>query len=166
MDKICQPNKIILCSYIKWLWKSLQIHFFFRFYLFVFRERGGKGEREEEKLQREKETLIFLFHLCMQSLVDSCMCPNQGLNPQPLHVPWMGIEPATFRFVGQCPTNWSTPARARYVFMLNVKVLHFMYVYVKLNIRSMLCIFLRYFPKLLFQCNKQLLRTNEELPCV
>lgn len=36
---------------------------------------------EDEK--RERETLDLLFHLFTHSLVDSCMCSDWGLNPQP-----------------------------------------------------------------------------------
>ena len=37
-------------------------------------------EREGE---REIENIDLLFHLFMHSLVDSCVCPDQGWNPQP-----------------------------------------------------------------------------------
>ena len=37
-----------------------------------FRVRGMERERETH-------TLIFLFHLVMHSLVDSCICPCNGL---------------------------------------------------------------------------------------
>ena len=33
-------------------------------------------------------------------------------NSHQLHVPWPGIKPATFRFAGQYPTHWATPAKA------------------------------------------------------
>ena len=29
-------------------------------------------------------------------LIDSCTCPDQGLNPQPRWVPWLGIELTNF----------------------------------------------------------------------
>ena len=42
----------------------------------------------------------------------SCMCPNQGLNPQPRHVPWPEIKLVTFCF-GRChPTDRATLVRA------------------------------------------------------
>ena len=44
-------------------------------------------------------------------LVDFHMCPKWGLNLQPTHVSWPGIEPVTFWFMGWCPTNWATEAR-------------------------------------------------------
>ena len=37
-------------------------------------------EREGE---REIENIDLLFHLFMHSLVDSCVCPDQGMNLQP-----------------------------------------------------------------------------------
>ena len=38
-------------------------------------------------------------------LVACLMCFDQGPSPQPRHVPQMGIEPVTFRFVGQYRTH-------------------------------------------------------------
>ena len=38
-------------------------------------------------LERERERSIdLLFHLFIHSLVDSCMCPDQGSNTQPWHI--------------------------------------------------------------------------------
>ena len=45
--------------------------------IYLFLERGS-GERQ---------TLILLFHLCIHSLVASCMCPARGSNLQP----WGGV---------------------------------------------------------------------------
>ena len=38
--------------------------------------------------------------------------PTWGPGPQPRHVPWLGIEPATLVFTGQQSINWATPVRA------------------------------------------------------
>ena len=67
-------------------------------FFFFSREKGGgrEGEKEQEK------------HL----LAASRMCPDWGLNPQPRHLPWPGIELATFHFVGWCPTKWATAVGA------------------------------------------------------
>ena len=52
-------------------------------------------------------------HQCKKhQTVASCMCPDWGPNPQARHVPWSGIEPVTFQFVGWRQTNWATLARA------------------------------------------------------
>ena len=78
--------------------------FFLIFYLFTFSKRGREGEREGEKHQCERDTSIgYLSHN-----------PNWGPSPQPRHVPWSGIEPATFWFTGWHSIHWATPARAQY----------------------------------------------------
>ena len=38
--------------------------------------------------------------------------PTWGPGPQPRHVPWLGIEPATLWFAGWHSIHWATPARA------------------------------------------------------
>ena len=38
--------------------------------------------------------------------------PHWGPGPQPRHVSWLAIEPATLWFVGQRSTHWAIPARA------------------------------------------------------
>ena len=68
----------------KFLKKFLLIDFFFK-------ERKGKRER--------KRNIGLVFHLCMLSLVDSRMCPHQGLN----HI--LGLS-------GQCSNQLSCQARA------------------------------------------------------
>ena len=72
----------------------------FKKILFIyFRQRGKEGEREGEKHQR---------------VVASHTFPPLGTwpGPQPRHVPWLGIEPATLWFTGQHSVHWATPARA------------------------------------------------------
>ena len=50
--------------------------------------------------------------------ISMCGClscaPYWGPGPQPRHVPWPGIEPATFWFSGQHPTHWTTPVKVLY----------------------------------------------------
>ena len=42
---------------------------------------------------------------------------RSGLQPRP--VPWLGIEPATLWFAGQCSVHWATPARAPFPYLRN-----------------------------------------------
>ena len=82
------------------------ISFFKRFYLFIFRERGRR-DKERKK------------HRCMRDTSISCLlhAPNRGPGLQPRHVPWLGVEPATFQFTGQHSVRWATLARARQRFL-------------------------------------------------
>ena len=43
---------------------------------------------------------------------------------QPRHVPWLGLEPVTLWFGGQCSIHWATPARAenRHFYLDNLQV--------------------------------------------
>ena len=41
----------------------------------------------------------------------SCLSPNQGWNLQPRHVPWPGIQPATFQCTRWWPNQLSQPTR-------------------------------------------------------
>ena len=52
-------------------------------YFLIFREKGvGEREARGRDWQTDRHTNL-LLHLFMHSLVDSCMCPDQGLNLQP-----------------------------------------------------------------------------------
>ena len=66
------------------LW-SLQAVKLKQFYLLIY---GGRGEREREKERKKEYEKMngLLFHLFMHSLVDSYMCPDQGLNLQHWHI--------------------------------------------------------------------------------
>ena len=50
--------------------------------------------------------------------VPGCLsyAPYWGPGPQPRHVPWLGIEPATLCFAGRHSIHWATPARLHLVF--------------------------------------------------
>ena len=71
------------------------ILFFGRFYLFLERGKGGR--------KRSRETSICGCLSC---------APYWGPGLQPRHVPWLGIQPASLRFVGRHSVCWATPARA------------------------------------------------------
>ena len=62
---------------------------------FIFRQREEEGERERN--------INVWLPLC---------APYWGPGPQPRHVPWLGIKPATLRFTGWHSIHWITPARA------------------------------------------------------
>ena len=80
---------------------SEQLFFFFFFFLkdfiYLFLERGEEREKESEKSMSEKHWSVA-----------SRMHHDRGPNPQPRHVPWLGIKLVTFGFLGRCPTSWGT----------------------------------------------------------
>ena len=77
------------------------------FYLFIFRERSKEGERGRETLMCERYIeLLPLSHTT-----------NWEPGPQPRHVPWLGMELATFWFTGRHSIHWATPARVAFHFM-------------------------------------------------
>ena len=67
--------------------------------LLFFKNLDREDGREKE---RERNINVWL----------PLVCPNCGPDPQPRHVPWLGIEPVTFWFAGQHSMHWATPARA------------------------------------------------------
>ena len=71
-------------------------------FIYLFLERGDGREKEEEKPQCTRDTSI----TCLSH------APRWGPGLQPRHVPRLGIKPGTFRFTGQHPIHWATPARA------------------------------------------------------
>ena len=88
-------------SLVNWVVKFFDYLFKDFIYLFLQRGEGREKERERNNNMREKHRSA-----------TSHTCPDQKPNRQPRHIPWLGIEPVTFHFVGQHPTNWATPARA------------------------------------------------------
>ena len=60
------------------------------FFHCFFRDRRREGERKRNIDGREKHQLSSHTH------------PIWGSNPQPGYMPWPGIEPVTFWFMGQC----------------------------------------------------------------
>ena len=53
---------------------------FFKYVFIDFRKMIRKRQRETDRQKRG-----FVVHLLMHSLIDSCMCPDQGSNPQAWH---------------------------------------------------------------------------------
>ena len=78
--------------------------YFLRFIFIREREMWGKGDRE---------TRLAAF----------CTRSNRGPSPQPRHVPWPGIQPATFWLLDNASTNWATLARAVHIFWIPIQVL-------------------------------------------
>ena len=69
----------------------------------MFLERGEGREKGRERNINVEEK---------HQSVASCNTPNRGPGPQPRHVPWLGLKPATLQFVGRCPIHWATAVRA------------------------------------------------------
>ena len=73
--------------------------FFIKYFIYLsFREKGMEGGRGREALMWERNT-------------------DWGLNPQPRHVLWLGIELMTFHLAEWHPTNRNTPVGAREHFL-------------------------------------------------
>ena len=80
----------------------------FEFYLFILRDKGKEGERE-------RNIDVWEIHLgCFSHSL------SWGPGPQPRHVPWQGIKPATFWFAGRHSIHWATPARASLIFRIQI----------------------------------------------
>ena len=60
----------------------------------------------EEGIERKRERDISVRKKCQW--VASHTLSYWGLNSQPRHVPWPGIEPPTFWLWNNAPTNWAT----------------------------------------------------------
>ena len=61
--------------------------------MLIILERGEWWEKEGERNINVREK---------HQLVASCTHPDQEPDPQPRHVPWTGIKPMTFQFMGTC----------------------------------------------------------------
>ena len=75
----------------------------------ICRERGREGRKRE----RETSMCGCLSHV-----------PYWGLGLKPRHVPWLGIQPVTLWFTGQCSIHWATLSRAIIVFHSDCINLH------------------------------------------
>ena len=68
--------------------------FFFSFFILTqghayWLEREREGGRENHQCEKHRS-------------IASHMCCDRGLNLQPRHVSWQGLEPASLQFMGQC----------------------------------------------------------------
>ena len=77
-------------------------YLFFRFYLFIFRE-GKEGRMRG----RESSVCGCLSHI-----------HNWEPSPQPRHVPWLEIEPASLCFSSWHSIHWVTPATTGSLYLL------------------------------------------------
>ena len=93
LEQVTVDPKVIIA---KDRWVTFFIFLTFLKILVIFRQRAREWEREGEKFN----VWLPLTH------------PYWGPGPQPWHVPWLGIQPATLWFAGQRSMHWATPARA------------------------------------------------------
>ena len=89
----------ILSSWPLYAYKDMH-----RIYVYIsciyYRKRGVE-ERERERGIHMRE---------QHGLVASHMCSDWGLNPQPRHVPWLGIKPSAFWYMGRCSLKSTEPS--------------------------------------------------------
>ena len=80
-------------------WHREKAFFKNKYFIYLLLER-----REGREKERERNINVWL----------PVMHPLLGESgPQPMHVPWLGIEPVTFWFAGPHSIHWSPPARVR-----------------------------------------------------
>ena len=95
-----------------WMNYNFFLPFLFLFlYLFlIFRKIYLFLERGEGREKERRET-------CVRDTLIGCLLHNLNWVPglQLRHVPWLGIELATFQFTGRHLIHWATPSRAIYL---------------------------------------------------
>ena len=79
--------------------ENIELYRYFLGFIFLFLERGKGGKKKGKK------------HQCV---VASHAPPYWGHDPQPRHVPWLGIEPVTFCVTSLSSIHWAIPARVSY----------------------------------------------------
>ena len=108
--------KLITMKIVNMITHFLNLVYFFLIFTYLFLSSPKAIfslllERQEGR----RET-----HPCgTETLIDCIPCtwtedlthPEEGWNPEPGHVPWLGIEPTTFLSQDKAPTNWATRAR-------------------------------------------------------
>ena len=78
------------------------LYSFFKDFIYLFLERGKWREKE-----RERNINVWL----------PLARPYWGPDPQPRHVPWLGIELVTLWFTGRHSIHRGTPARANFALL-------------------------------------------------
>ena len=106
MHKIRILNNYNFSNYFK-IWNPY-IYIVKCMYACIYRQRGREEERVGGNINVRKKYWSVVFH----------MHPNQGLNLQSRHVPWPGIEPATYHISGHCPTKWATVVMVKALYFL------------------------------------------------
>ena len=104
-DQWCWASIHVLVGYLYvfftyFIFNVLFYYIFFNFkkdFIYLFLERGKGKEKERERNVNEWLPLI---------------CSLLGTWPATQHVPWLGIELATFWFIGSHSIHWAAPARA------------------------------------------------------
>ena len=102
---------ISICLHYIYLFKYIfilniykYIYLLIKVFIYLFLERGKGREKERDR------NIDWL----------PCTTPNGRPSLQLRHVPWLGIERATFRLTGQCSVHWVTPARDVRLFLKNI----------------------------------------------
>ena len=93
----------------QWTSHNLSLKFLKNFIYLLFRESRREEEREGEKDQ------------CARDISIGCLlhAPSWGTWLQPTHVPYLGMEKATFQSTGCCSIHWATTARAKIYWLIN-----------------------------------------------
>ena len=117
----------------KWGWRMLSMNFktiiklnnvsLHFCYCFIFlsspedmlRERGRRREKERERNinVREIHRWVCLLHV-----------PNQGSNPQPRYVPWLGIKPVTLQLMERYSNQLSLTGQGQSTFSFLIELVY------------------------------------------
>ena len=110
-----ETQKLVDSTFCKDYKKKIFFHLNFIFFILFFKDLCTylfleKGEGKEK--ERERNINVWL----------PLTWPHWEPGPQPRHVHWLGIEPATlWLFIGLRSGHWATPARAPLKFYKNLK---------------------------------------------
>ena len=102
------PYTKLLSTLVKNIAVSILFYFFLTWGHFFIPFRLTGREREKNIDVREKHQLVVS---CTHLECGDHMCLDQGLNLQPRHVPWLGVEPTTSWLQDN---TWSTCSSVQY----------------------------------------------------